>query len=121
MKRIFLSSIFLLFVFISNSFSQESIRIVTGEYPPYLSKHLKYNGVGLRIIKESFALEGIKVEYSFVPWARAFRFVKNGKFDAEKWLATIKQLQSSPDQAIILVCQSGRRSGRVGHYLTDKP
>ncbi|GAW86727.1 conserved hypothetical protein [Bathymodiolus platifrons methanotrophic gill symbiont] len=47
-------------------------------------------------------------------------FDKNGKFDADKWLATVKQLQSSPDQAIILVCQSGRRSGRVGHYLTDK-
>jgi len=46
-------------------------------------------------------------------------FDKNGKYDAEQWLTTVKQLQTSPDQAIILVCRSGGRSGKVGHYLTD--
>ena len=46
-------------------------------------------------------------------------FDKNGKSDPGQWLKSVKQLQTSPDQPIILVCQSGRRSGRVGHYLTD--
>jgi rhodanese-related sulfurtransferase len=47
-------------------------------------------------------------------------FDKNGKYDAEKWLAKVKSLQSSPDQHIILVCRSGTRSGRVGNFLTQK-
>ncbi|MBE0469503.1 MAG: rhodanese-like domain-containing protein [Methyloprofundus sp.] len=47
-------------------------------------------------------------------------FDKNGKSDAEQWLTAVKQLQTSPDQEIILVCRSGGRSGKVGHYLTDQ-
>ncbi|MDT8425071.1 MAG: rhodanese-like domain-containing protein [Methyloprofundus sp.] len=47
-------------------------------------------------------------------------FDKEGKSDAEQWLAAVKQLQTSPDQEIILVCRSGGRSDKVGHYLTDQ-
>ena len=47
-------------------------------------------------------------------------FDKNGKYDADQWLATVKQLQTSPEQGIILVCRSGGRSGRVGNLLTQK-
>ena len=47
-------------------------------------------------------------------------FDKNGKYDADQWLTTVKQLQTSPDQEIILVCRSGGRSGRVGNLLTQK-
>lgn len=47
-------------------------------------------------------------------------FDKNGKYDIEQWLATVKQLQVSPEQEIILVCRSGGRSGRAGSLLTQK-
>jgi len=47
-------------------------------------------------------------------------FDKNGNYDTKKWLTHVKKLQSSPNQAIILVCQSGNRSGRVGHLLAEK-
>lgn len=47
-------------------------------------------------------------------------FDQNGKYDAEQWLATVKQLQTSPDQEIILVCRSGGRSNKVGNFLTQK-
>jgi len=47
-------------------------------------------------------------------------FDRNGKYDADQWLAAVKQLQTSPDQEIILVCRSGGRSGRVGNLLTQK-
>ncbi|RLA25954.1 MAG: rhodanese-like domain-containing protein, partial [Gammaproteobacteria bacterium] len=36
------------------------------------------------------------------------------------WLATVRQLQTTPDQEIILVCRSGGRSGKVGNFLTQK-
>jgi len=47
-------------------------------------------------------------------------FDKKGKYDTKKWLAEVKKLRTSPDQAIILVCQSGNRSGKVGHLLAEK-
>jgi len=47
-------------------------------------------------------------------------FDMNGKYDSEQWLATVKELQTSPDQSIILVCRSGNRSGRVGNFLSQK-
>jgi len=47
-------------------------------------------------------------------------FDKNGNYNTKKWLSEVKKLQSSPNQAIILVCQSGNRSGRVGHFLAEK-
>jgi len=47
-------------------------------------------------------------------------FDSNGKYDAKKWLSQMQQLRSSPDQPVILVCQSGNRSGRVGNFLTKQ-
>ena len=69
-------------VSLSKGFAEETIRISTGEFPPFLSKHLKHNGAGLRIIREAFALKGVKVEYGFFPWKRAYLYVKDGKWDA---------------------------------------
>ena len=82
MNKIVLA-LYLIGIFISSScIAEETIRISTGEYPPYLSEHLPYNGVGLRIIKEAFALEGIKVEYGFFPWKRSYKLAKTGEWDA---------------------------------------
>jgi len=47
-------------------------------------------------------------------------FDARGKYDAEQWLASVKKLQSNPDQEIILVCHSGSRSGRVGQFLIQQ-
>lgn len=77
-----LRSLCLLFVFISSHLNaHEKLTIVVGEYPPYVSEHLKYNGVTARIIVEAFALEGVLVEYKFTNWARAFHLVNQGIAD----------------------------------------
>lgn len=44
-------------------------------------------------------------------------FNSDSQFDAEKWLADLQKLKTSPDQAVILVCRSGNRSGKVGEFL----
>ncbi|MDD1620300.1 MAG: rhodanese-like domain-containing protein [Methylococcaceae bacterium] len=44
-------------------------------------------------------------------------FNNDGQFDAEKWLADLQKLKTSPDQPVILVCRSGNRSGKVGEFL----
>ena len=82
MKKVLLT-LFLAGIFsFSNVNAEEKIRIATGEYEPFLSENLKHNGVGLRIIREAFALEGIKVEYGFFPWKRSYNFAKYGDWDA---------------------------------------
>jgi polar amino acid transport system substrate-binding protein len=65
----------------SYSAAQETIRLATGEWPPFISKDLKYNGFAMRVITESFAMEGIYVEYKFFPWGRAEKLVENGVWD----------------------------------------
>ncbi len=43
----------------SSSVAEETIRLTNGEWPPYLSKNLKYYGISSRIVTEAFALEGL--------------------------------------------------------------
>ncbi len=47
-------------------------------------------------------------------------FDERGRYDIEHWLKQLKSLQQSPDQAIVLVCRSGKRSKAVGDLLTQK-
>ncbi len=66
----------------STAVADETVRITNGEWPPYLSEHLKHYGVASRIVTEAFAQEGVQVEYGFFPWARALNEVKIGTWDA---------------------------------------
>jgi len=59
------------FFFSTFSWAGEAIRLTTGEFVPFTSKSLKYNGVISRIVTEAFALEGGEVEYGWYPWKRA--------------------------------------------------
>ena len=47
-------------------------------------------------------------------------FSSTGKYDADKWLADLNQLKSSPKQTVILVCRSGNRSSMAGNMLAKK-
>jgi len=65
----------------------EVIRLTNGEWPPYLSQDLEHYGVVSRIVTEAFALEGVRVEYSFFPWKRAYELAKEGEWDGSVvWL-----------------------------------
>lgn len=61
--------------------AEETIRLSNGEWAPYLSEHLQYNGVVSRIVTEAFATQGVKVEYVFRPWKRAYKEAASGKYD----------------------------------------
>lgn len=47
-------------------------------------------------------------------------FSPSGNYDAKKWLADVNKLKTTNDQAIILVCRSGNRSGKVGNLLSKQ-
>ena len=80
MKKIIL--IILLFISTSASvFAEETISLTNGEWPPWLSKDLKHYGLVSHIVTEAFALEGVKVEYGFFPWKRAYKIAERGEWD----------------------------------------
>lgn len=69
--------------------AEEIITITNGEWLPYHSKKLPHFGPGSRIVTEAFALEGVKVEWGFFPWARGYKSVANGTWDASiGWVQT---------------------------------
>lgn len=58
-----------------------SIRLANGEWPPYNSTNLPHGGCDSWVVEESFALQGINVEYEFFPWARSYILSSTGVFD----------------------------------------
>jgi len=56
-----------------------SLVIVTGNYPPAIDGAKSDKGYISRIVSDAFALEGITVEFLFLPWARGLRMVRMGK------------------------------------------
>ncbi len=45
-------------------FAEETIRLASGEWEPYQSQHLKYNGVASRIVSEAFAMSEAECMFS---------------------------------------------------------
>jgi len=78
-----------------NSFAEEKVRLTTGEWPPYISKKMKYKGLASRIITEAFAFNGIKVEFKFFPWGRAYDLAKE---EHDKWTGSSSWLYT-PERA----------------------
>jgi polar amino acid transport system substrate-binding protein len=58
-----------------------SIRLANGEWPPYSGSNLPHGGCDSWVVEEAFALEDIKVEYEFFPWARGYNLSTTGVFD----------------------------------------
>jgi len=60
----------------------KTIKLATGEWAPCIDSNVKNQGWCSQIVKEAFALENIKIELEFLPWARVFGQVKTGSHDA---------------------------------------
>jgi len=58
------------------------IHISNGEWAPFMGKELAHHGFVSRIVAQAFALEGVRVEYGFYPWARAYFLAQHGQVDA---------------------------------------
>ena len=68
--------------FSAHGFAEETIRITTSKYLPDYSKDYKYYGLTPYIVTEAFALERIKAEWNFMPWARAKMMAQDLQRDA---------------------------------------
>jgi len=69
--------------------SDDTIQITTGHWPPYLDEQRPDGGFLAQIIREAFANEDIKAEFTFFPWSRALALVKTGNYQASAvWSCT---------------------------------
>lgn len=73
----------------SQATSPEVVRLANGEWPPYTGADLPNYGCDSQVVSEALALEGMRVQYSFLPWARGLLLSQNGVLDgAIEWAAT---------------------------------
>ena len=61
--------------------AEEPVRITNGEWLPFFSESLKDFGRPSKLVADAFALEGVKVEYSFFPWKRSYKLSEQGRWD----------------------------------------
>jgi len=82
MKSIIIALLIIL-IFSTSSFADlKKVAIVTQEWSPFITKNENNIGILLKVISESFKLEGYDVVYQFVPWKRQIVMLKHGKADA---------------------------------------
>ncbi|MDH4564835.1 transporter substrate-binding domain-containing protein [Pseudomonas sp. BN411] len=74
--RVFLLAFCLLFHGLA---AAAEVRLTNGEWAPYLGASLPHQGVASRIVEEAFALEGVKVQWEFYPWARSMHLAERGE------------------------------------------
>ena len=81
LKRPVVAWLFSLLVLHTGAEAADAVRLTNGEWPPFLAEQYKHHGLASRIVSEAFALEGVKVEYGFFPWARAYRLAESGEWE----------------------------------------
>lgn len=75
---------FLLFLSPLVSFAAEeplAIELAIHDYPPLTGENLPYGGILTRIVRESFARQGVAVRFLWVPNNRAIAGAMNGMYD----------------------------------------
>ena len=66
------------FLFLNSAFA-ETIHLMAGNWPPYLSPKMEKNGIAGRIVTEALAMKGHKVHIHFAHWQEAFSWAKKGR------------------------------------------
>ncbi len=59
----------------------QTLRLATGELPPYASEQLPDQGIALDIVRKAFSQSGYEVSYTFKPWMRSLEEAREGKWD----------------------------------------
>lgn len=59
----------------------DSLRLATGELPPYATASRPDQGIALEIVRRAFAYAGYGVQYTFKPWTRSLEEARAGLWD----------------------------------------
>lgn len=67
--------------FLTYSVSAKTINLATSNWEPYYGEKLKNNGFFSEIVREAFKRQGYTLKITWVPWIRALKIAKMGKYD----------------------------------------
>lgn len=81
-KHVFLILLTLL-LFAAPSLSEDfgRVKLTAGSWVPFTGQNLKHGGIAAKIVADAFAKEGIKTEFYFRPWGRAFSDAKTNQYN----------------------------------------
>lgn len=73
---------------------EEIVRLVTGEYPPYVSTKLAGGGFHQRIVEAALKAVGVDYTIEYYPWARGLKMVDEGEvLGSFPWSKTQEKLE----------------------------
>lgn len=90
--------------------------ITNGEWPPFTSKSLPFYGAASQVVKEAFRLVGVRVQFEFYPWARAFHLAKSNI----KWIGTMPWMKTDERQQVFLYSDVLMTIEGVFFYLEER-
>ncbi len=62
----------------SNAWGEETLTLITGEWPPYTSQKIEDQGVITAVVTAIVKEMGMKVEYMWMPWERGNMMIRKG-------------------------------------------
>ncbi len=71
--------------------ASKKLMVSTGEWPPYLSSQKENHGCVASMLKDAFAIKGYTLEFTFLPWKRAYLEAKQGHYDLTAYWFDSKQ------------------------------
>ena len=74
---------------------EQTIRIATGDAPPWTGKTLHHGGFVNHLISEAFKKEGYSVKFEYYPWKRSYEQSKQGKFHATSYWYKSKEREKN--------------------------
>ena len=104
-------------IFFTTQLVAETIRITSGEWEPFLSKHIYKYGLDSHIVTEAFKLEGINVEWGFFPWQRSYANAKN----SNSWDASCCWWPDDDTKNEFLVSDTITETSFVFYHLKSYP
>jgi polar amino acid transport system substrate-binding protein len=112
----------LLILVLSLSSFAETVRLTTGQWPPYLSEKLNDGGFGTAIVTAAFEEVGVNVEYVYLPWKRAFSYAEDGKdVDGGKINGTILWVRTPEREKSFYYTKPVVSDPLVIYYAKKKP
>jgi len=69
------------FIFSSAAMSEGVVKMAIGDWAPYVSKSDPKSQFLETVVTAAFKLEGLSVEYEYLPWKRSFTMVSQGDSD----------------------------------------
>ncbi len=78
-----------------NAEPKKNILLSAGSWPPFTGEHLKNFGTAAHVVSDAFMSQGVRVEYLFRPWKRAFIEAETGVVDGSiLWRYTEERARS---------------------------